>query len=59
MSYNPHAFAEKLPTGVVSPPLQQQVSKFACLIVILAPVLYAVVVPALQAYSHSASVGKR
>ena len=33
--------------------------RFACIEISEAPVLYAVAVPALQAYSHSASLGRR
>src|SRR5206468_12842722 len=61
MSWSPQALAGKVPTGVVfsgdSPFLN--LPKLACLVEMVSPKKKAVVVPARQAYSHSASVGRR
>src|SRR5476651_452296 len=67
MSYNPKAFGGKLPTGEVfcrfTPclplPYTPSPLKFALSVEIVSPKKKGVVVPARQAYSHSASVGKR
>src|SRR5689334_6255655 len=66
MSCSPQGFAGKLPTfaafpsaGPASPPLYGFPLKFACLLPSRSPKDVAVVVPARQAYSHWASVGRR
>ena len=46
-------------TGPVPPPLYGFPLKFACLLLSVLPKAVAVVVPARQAYSHCASVGRR
>src|SRR5438132_5473256 len=66
MSCSPQALAGYLPTlaarfsdGPSSAPLYGFPWKFACLLLSLSPNEVAVVVPARQAYSHCASVGRR
>src|SRR5438874_11266866 len=66
MSQSPQGLAGYEPTltarpsdGPGSPPLYGWPLKLACLLLSLSPNAVAVVVPARQAYSHWASVGKR
>src|SRR5262245_56023474 len=66
MSCRPHALAGYFPTftalpmeGPSSAPLYGLSLKFACLVLSLSPNDVAVFVPARQAYSHWASVGRR
>ena len=64
MSYRPNAFAGSLPTADVCPlppllPNAPGEAKWASFAVSFSPQLNAVLVPARQAYSHSASVGRR
>ena len=62
MSYKPHAFAPKLPTGAVQSshrPPHSSPKQFARLLPIASPQLYVVRVPERAAYSHSDSLRRR
>src|SRR5262245_26453399 len=59
MSYNPHAFGSFLPTGGSSPDEFSLYHEYFPSSFTLSPNDHAVVVPARQQYSHSASDGRR